>query len=247
MKENKRQRRTHKELTDQLFSAISKMLSNQMFREIGINDLALEAKVEKNFIYKHYNELDGLLREYVLKNEYWGKTVLDSSTYETKSEKEIFNIVLQGLFKSFSENVDFQNIIRWEIASSNEYVKTNARRREKDGNELIDHFAKYQEKHPEKDILCACALMVAGVYYLILHKDISTFCGIDFTKKSECKRIPAVLAQITDFYFDENASSGKIYKIASRLLIKGMSIEEVASITELSINSVKQIKDSLHK
>ncbi len=237
-KKERKPRRTQKELTEVLFSALATMLSDQKFREIGINDLTTFAKIDKNFIYKHYGDIDGLLREYVKRNDYWGKAVLAPETYHLYGFKDILTNLLHGLYHSFSENIDFQNIIRWEIASSNEYVKENARQREIEGIPLKAYADKYHEKHPDKDIPCLFALFSAGIYYLILHKNISTFGGIDFSDKKQADRILGVINSVTDYIFEDYI---KTKTIVDKLYEKNFSIQEIAEITSLSENEIERI------
>lgn len=240
----RRPRRTHKELTEVLFEAVSKMLSDQKFRTIGINDLTEFANIDKNFIYKHYGDIDSLLREYVKRNDYWGKIILSPETYQQMSFKEMFSFLLQGLYSSFSESIDFQNIIRWEVASSNEYIKENTRNREKEAAPLIEYANIVWKQHPEKDIPCLFALLTAGIYYLILHKNISTFVGIDFTDKSQSDRIIGVLAIITEYFFEDYV---KTKTIVEKLLKKNMSVYDISEILNVNTEYVEGIKNSLEE
>lgn len=201
-KKTRKPRRTNKELNESLFKSLSEMMSNQKFREVGINDLTEYAQVEKNFIYNHYGDLDGVMREYVKRNDFWGRA-LDENIFANLSDKDVIQLMFKGLYQSFSENIDFQNIIRWEVASSNEYVKENAQKREKDAESIIKHFEKFKEKNPTKDVQCLVAIISAGIYYLILHKNISTFAGIDFSKQEEADRIVSLVENIVEQYFKD--------------------------------------------
>jgi len=242
VKKPRKPRRTHKELTEVLFNAVTQMINNQKFREIGINDLAEFAKIEKNFIYKHYGDIDGLLREYINRNDYWGKAILAAETYDQLTHKEIFSVLLQGLFTSFSENTDFQNIIRWEIASSNEYIKRNCNKREEEATELIKYFEAFYSKNPEKDVQCLFALLSAGIYYLILHKNISTFAGVDFSKKNQESRIINVVNRVTEMFFE---ADNKYIGIVKRLLERDNSVTDIAAILDIPIDEVLLIKSKI--
>ncbi len=200
-KRQRRPRRTNQELNEALFSALSDMLYKQKFRDIGINELSTFAKVEKNFIYNHFGDMDGLLREYVKRNDYWGK-VLDKEAFSQFAPEQMFNILLAGQLDAFSKYKDFQNIIRWEIASSNDYVSENAKQRELDGEDLIKHFEEAYKNNPNKDVQCLFALFSAGIYYLILHKDISTFAGIDFSDENALNRMMEVIKKVGDLYLN---------------------------------------------
>ncbi len=238
----RRPRRTHKELTEVLFDSVARMLSDQKFREIGINDLADFAKIEKNFIYKHYGDIDGVLREYVNRNDYWGKTGLAPETLEHITPKELFNVLLNGLYQGFSESIDFQNIIRWEIASSNEYVRQNARDREIEATPLTLFANQYMRLHPDKDIPCLFAMMSASIYYLILHKNISTFVGLDFSEKNQADRMLGVINNIAEYYFEDHV---KTKNVISRLLERNIPVDEIATILDMSKEKVELLISSI--
>lgn len=240
----RRPRRTHKELTEVLFDAVANMLNDQKFRTIGINDLTEFANIDKNFIYKHYGDIDNFMHEYIRRNDYWGKTVLAPETYSQMSFKEMFSMLLQGLYASFYDSIDFQNIIRWEVASSNEYIKENARSREKEAAPLIEYANIVWQQHPEKDIPCLFALLSAGIYYLILHKNISTFVGIDFNDKSQSDRLIGVIALITEYFFEDYV---KTKTITERLLKKNMSVTEISEILDVNTEYVEEINKTLEK
>ena len=204
LKKARKRRRTNVELTETLMGALSSMMSNQKFRQIGINDLTAFATVEKNFIYKHYEDMDSLLREYVKRNDYWGKLALPNDTYNQLSMNQILHLLMHALYQNFTGSIDFQNIIRWEIALDSDYVKENAQQREAEGLSLIKYVEFYFQNHPGKDVACLFSLLSAGVYYLILHKDTSTFGGIDFSDQTQSNRLLAVMDQIIDLYLEED-------------------------------------------
>ena len=68
-----------------------------------------------------------------------------------------------------------------------------AKAREIQTEGLVEFFAKASES-PNR-LRIQLAILTAGIQYLALHKDISTFCGIDFTSISE-QEIEIALMQI---------------------------------------------------
>lgn len=75
-----------------------------------------------------------------------------------------------------------QELLIWELSSDNYITRHTADNREQNSKYLLDYYNNGLKDFPI-DFNALIALFIAGIYYLILHRDISTFCGIDFSKK----------------------------------------------------------------
>ena len=65
-----------------------------------------------------------------------------------------------------------------------------AKAREVQTADLVDFFTEGAESPNSTRI--QLAILTAGVQYLALHKDVSTFCGIDFSSISEQEMVAAL-------------------------------------------------------
>jgi hypothetical protein len=45
------------------------------------------------------------------------------------------------------------------------------------------------------------ALLISGIYYLILHRNMSTFCNVDFSSKSGRERLEKTIDQLVSILF----------------------------------------------
>jgi hypothetical protein len=45
------------------------------------------------------------------------------------------------------------------------------------------------------------ALIISGIYYLILHRNMSTFCNVDFSSKSGRDRLEKTIDQLVSILF----------------------------------------------
>lgn len=239
----KRIRRNRKFISNEIMKAVSAVIGQQGFKNLGINSVALEAKVEKPFIYRNYGGFEKVLEEYILKNDYWLSFILQRSMEGKVDDlgnvdaKGLYNTLMTDLYKTMDENRDFRNLILWELYENTPFIRKVAQRRETETKNEIDllsaHFA-----NSSVDIAATTSLMIAGIYYLVLHKDISTFCGIDFKTKEGKKRLSSTLTNLTNLLF-EQAENQK--SLITRMLDKGLAVELIAEITETSVEQVQAI------
>ncbi len=75
-----------------------------------------------------------------------------------------------------------QKLLIWEVSDSNYITERTAENRERHSQNLVEYFEK-TDSDPNINIRVVSALLISGIYYLALHKNISTFCGIDFRSK----------------------------------------------------------------
>lgn len=95
-----------------------------------------------------------------------------------------------------------QELLKWELSTNNEVSQRTAKLREFHTLPLVRYFEKLI-KNPSKDIGAAPALMVGGIYYLILHNDLSEFGGIDINEEDGEKRILSFIDYVTETLFSE--------------------------------------------
>lgn len=230
-KKVRKPRRTQKELKATLFDTLALMMNEQKFRPVGINDLCESAGIEKNFIYTHFGDMDGLFKEYITLHEFWDKDLLTLSNYEGKSLKEMYIILLTQLYKCVNENIHFLNLIRWEVSSTNPDIISNASKRQEKAMPIINKFKEYQMLHPEIDLLCITALLINGIYYLALRKYVSPSLGIDFSKNEESERILTSIHQVADYLFDRVDNEKRI---VAKLRSKNLSDDEIMDVLSIS-------------
>ncbi|MDR0427732.1 MAG: hypothetical protein LBH12_03915, partial [Dysgonamonadaceae bacterium] len=84
-----------------------------------------------------------------------------------------------------------------------------------------------------------------GIYYLILHKDISTFCGINYGNKDNKLFLIEFVEKIIDSYYGTAGSvSSEKKEIALSLLENGVDINIISKSTDLSVREIQKLKDN---
>lgn len=77
------------------------------------------------------------------------------------------------------------------------------------------------------DIACTTSILISAIYYLILHKDISTFCGIDYSTESGDERIKKTLKDIGHLIFIRHRIAQQREKFCDFLTEKGLTSEDI--------------------
>jgi len=102
--------------------------------------------------------------------------------------------ILLSLWTQIAEEGLLGSLLRLELQDSPlDAAVEIAKAREIQTEGLVEFFAKASES--PNTLRIQLAILTAGIQYLALHKDVSTFCGIDFTNISE-QEIKTALMQI---------------------------------------------------
>lgn len=241
VEKKKRVRRTKSLINDEIMKAVSKVMDEQGFGKLGINSVSETAGVEKPFIYRNYITFEKVLEEYVLRNDYWMTFILQRAMSDQQEELDIpkiFSNLLVELFTAIDENRDFRNIILWELYEDTPFIRKIAQRRENETTDEMKLLAGYFE-NTNVDIAAITSLMIAGVYYLVLHRNISTFCGIDLRTKEGKKRMLEALRYFSKLLFEHIHYS---QNMAKKMLAKGLDIALIAELTELSEEQIRKLQ-----
>lgn len=68
--------------------------------------------------------------------------------------------------------------------------------------QLVLKYKKlFRENNSPVDIAAFAAIIISGIYYLFLHKDRSTFCGLDLNDPSDVQTLRQTIAQLTKMVF----------------------------------------------
>lgn len=239
----RRTRRSKAEIEQDLSTAITRIITTQGFTKLTINNVSEESHVIKRVIYENYKSFERLLQVYFVKNDFWTALILSKIADRCSDYKEFFTAVLKEFYKSIDENPIFQCIVRWEVAAPNNFVRNGAKNRENNcREELLKNKAFFQPLGI--DIEALYALLIAGIYHLVLRKDVSSFCNIDFTAKEGKERLLNLIDKIAEILFASFNRIEEKKRIASRLLSRGIPPREAAEILEVDESFILSISDT---
>lgn len=226
IKGDKRVRRTKIAIERDVLQAVDTLIEEVGFSNITLTGVAERAKIEPAVFYRRYANLGELFDKYTHKYDYWFGDILGSMP-KNISEEEGFQWVLEKLIHSLYNNKGMQQLLKWELTEDNQITRRTARLRESINEPLIQLLEKKFEGSG-LDIKVISANVIAGIYYLILHRKRSTFCRADFGSRAGKQMLSNGVRQITDLLFEHLKNQQKLQQIAVKLRAEGVS-EEIIS------------------
>ena len=96
-------------------------------------------------------------------------------------------------------------LLRWEVAEGNHITERTSRLREMHAIDLCNTYT-WEGGRNNLDVNAITCLLVAGIYYFILHKDRSTIAGIDINTPAGKRRLIEAIRSIASlmFHSEEN-------------------------------------------
>lgn len=238
--EGKRRRRNTIAVKIDLIDAVGTVLKNHGYSKLGINIVAQEAGVDKNVIYRNFNNFDTLLEAYVEKQDYWLKTMKEFGKIKIENHREFMKQLLLEQFNTLYSNRELQQLLIWELGDKDDFTTSLAVKREIYSEGIIKQYQPLLDDFGV-NFNSIAAMMIAGIYYLILHKDKSTFCETDINHKNEREDFMNTINWLVDLVFDKREKVSEIEKVAINAYKEGIEVKTISKITTLSIEKIKSI------
>lgn len=230
MKE-RRKRRSTKDIEESIINAATRFIETEGFSNLTVTSIMRQAEIEPVQFYNRYDDLNKFIDEYVKKYDYWFSDIVKSQK-QYSNDKALYMNILVGLFQSLSENKIMQELLKWELANNNETSQRTAQLRELHTLPLFQKFSNIFS-NTDIDIVTISALIIGGIYYLILHDKLSTFSGIDLKKESDKQKVIKAISKLSDILFTFIPSS--ITKENIDIIIKmredNIPVEKIAYYT----------------
>lgn len=184
-----------------LINAVGKVLAEKGYTGLTATNIAKSAGLSRRLISIYFDSVDNLIETYVRNKDYW--TAASGSVEEMIKEnesidtKKIIDYLLQNQLEHFYNNPEMQKIILWEISQKTKIMYEVCEDREQLGSKVFE-LADKEFKNSTLDIRAVTALLVAGIYYMVLHgKSTDTlFCGIDINQSEGMNRIKNAITSI---------------------------------------------------
>ncbi len=241
-KKVKRIRRTNYEIDKNITAAMEKLVAERGFSKLTLAAVAQEAKVEPPVIYNKYGGLEGLLEAFAKRYEYWLNDIFDKilSDYNKGNYEVFISKLFVNIAKKLYKDRVMQQLLAWEVQELNHITGNSAVVRESNSylisKTLGDHF---REKCGE-DFNAFSAIIVSGIYYLILHKETSTFAAIDFNTKEGENRLIAIVEKLCSVFF--GLLEPENVQIAAKMKKKDIDIKTIAECTGLTVEQINKLK-----
>ena len=184
-----------------LINAVGKVLRDKGYTGLTATNIAKSAGLSRRLITIYFDSVDDLIETYVRNKDYW--TAASGNVSEMMQEnkdsdiKKIIDHLLQNQLDYFYNNPEMQKIILWEISQKTKIMYEVCEDRERLGFKVFE-LADHEFKDSTTDIRAVTALLVAGIYYMVLHaKSTDTlFCDIDINQPEGMQRIKKAIHTI---------------------------------------------------
>lgn len=197
----RRPRRSKADIEDAIHKAAVSQIKKKGFSLALVTDIVKRAKIEPVVFYNRYKNLDEFYDTFVKDYDYWLSDLVRDSIENIDSEEAYSNVIEKILNNLLSDDI-MTELLRWEVAEGNNITERTARLRTM---HAVDIFRNYEEKHADIgiDVTAVSALLVAGIYYMLLHKDRSSMIGIDINQAAGKRRIVNAIREISRLIFQE--------------------------------------------
>ncbi len=197
----RRPRRSKADIEDAIHKAAVSQIKKKGFSQALVTDIVKRAKIEPVVFYNRYKNLDEFYDTFVKDYDYWLSDLVRDSIENIDSEEAYSNVIEKILNNLLSDDI-MTELLRWEVAEGNNITERTARLRTM---HAVDIFRNYEEKHAGIgiDVTAVSALLVAGIYYMLLHKDRSSMIGIDINQAAGKRRIVNVIREISRLIFQD--------------------------------------------
>lgn len=228
MKE-RRKRRSAKDVENSILDAASQLIEENGFSKLTVTGIMQLAEIEPVQFYKRYEDLNQFIDNYVKKFDYWFSDIVESHK-KSSNGKELYLNILTDLFHSLSENKVMQQLLRWELSDHNETTQRTARLREVHTLPLCRKFADLFSDS-KIDIVATSALMVGGIYYLVLHDELSSFSGLNLNNETDRQRLIEAIKELSNILFANHSLTKEIIDTIVKMKNDNLPIERIEYYT----------------
>ena len=217
-----RVRRTNAEIDNAVMTQLEKLVTQSGFGNVLVTELMANAHLEPPVFYRRYGSIDNLYDRLAQRYDFWINNTIDTSELSALGPKVFFAKTLKTLYRELCNNAVMQKLLLWEMSTNNETTRRTAQIRDLMNMNLVEYY-DLLFKPAHINIRSIIALLISGVYYLILHKERAPFCKIDFdTPEGEAAFSEAVDA-LVEMLFDRIEVHNEKRACYERMLKDGIS------------------------
>jgi AcrR family transcriptional regulator len=237
----KKKRRTRQEVKDDILAAVGNTLKKHGYAKLGVAVVAEEAGMDKAMLYRHYDNFEDILRAFIAKEDFWLKSLEGNNNTSCENHIEFLQNIFIAQFQELMKNEKLQQLLLWELSDKYSIMKDVAMKREQLAEPLLLEYKDKLKTYGVKanNIL---AIISAGVYYLVLHKNRSTFCWLDLNDSLQQKEFINDMSWLIEQIFSIPNNLSETERIALNCITKGFSNDLILELTGLSIERIEKLR-----
>jgi len=221
----RRPRRSKADIEAAIQKAAIYQIKRKGFAGALVTDIVKKAKIEPIVFYNRFKNLDEFYDAFVKRHDFWISDLVHIFNKKINSNRS-YAEAMERLLKSLMGDGLMAELLRWEISQGNPITEHTAKLREADFGRIIEQFGN-GETPGGVDKAAISAIIIAGLYFMVLHKDRSTFGGIDLNTSEGCERIAGSLRQIAGMLYEQPKQTERA-KLEECLRREGLAPDAIA-------------------
>lgn len=190
-----------------LIDAVGQIIREEGYTELKLQKIVDTAGVDRKLLYTYFGTIDNLVETYIRQKDYYmafaDKAENLVKQHEASDGRELIQKILLDQLDVFSIDQDLQQILIWRLSENNPILSDINEQRERIAS-IIFKFLDNHFKETSVDIRARIAVMVAGIYFLVLYekKTQELFCEIDLHTPEGMARIRSAISSMTEEAFE---------------------------------------------
>lgn len=179
---------------DKLVQAVGTVLEREGYTGLTLSKIAEAAGVDRKQISNYFGTVDNLVEIYIKGKDYWISATVGAmdalANTKGRGSRPSLEALLLGQLDQLMANEEMQKTVIWQLSEKTDIMSHVTQGRE----QLSSLFFRFSDKEfagKDIDLRGISSLLVAGIYYLVLHSKTtdSTFCEIDIRTEEGMDRI----------------------------------------------------------
>lgn len=221
----KKVRRTNAEIDHAVMTELIKLVEQNGFNNVSVTTLMARANIESNVFYRRYASIDNLYDTLAKRYDFWINDTIKIAELNDLGPRKFFAKTLKTLYKEFQQNAVMQKLLLWEMSSDNSTTRRTALMRDTMNLSMVEYYDLIF-KSAKINIRSIIAILISGIYYLILHKDRAPFCSINFNTPEGEKAFSEAVDTLVELLFDQIDAVNQKKECLERMLKDGISKEK---------------------
>lgn len=235
---NRRERRTKIQLEQDMMGAIERLVCEKGFSDISLLEFTAEANIDPHVFYRRYKTVEDIYSELAKKYDFWINDSINVNELHRLGYKAFFANGIKMLHTNLKANPIMQKLLLWELTEVNETTKHSAQMRDTMNSNLVLYYKRLFDQI-NVEITPILALLIAGIYYLTLHRGITTFCLIDFSSEQGKQKLDTAIDAITELVFAQIEQHERQVTMAKEMNKDGILHKNICKYMGISAEKLK--------